>query len=121
VVINGRSCRLPPSCFDHGIDGGKKIQGVKIHVAVDKYGIPLAIDVSPANRHDTKGIVSVQRTLADGGSKGPALGDLGYRGERLAKEGEVGVQPIVEEDQGTALGAPGEILTPDPLTPSQLL
>jgi hypothetical protein len=29
--------------FDRGIDGGKKILGVRIHVAVDKYGIPLAI------------------------------------------------------------------------------
>ena len=49
VVIDSRSCRSAPSCFDRGIDGGKKIRGVKIHVAVDKYGIPLAIDVSPAN------------------------------------------------------------------------
>jgi transposase len=48
----------------------------------------LAIDVSPANRHDTKGIVPVLRMLADGGFKGPALGDLSYRGERLAKAGE---------------------------------
>ena len=88
VVIDSRSCRSAPSCFDRGIDGGKKIRGVKIHVAVDKYGIPLAIDVSPANRHDTKGIVPVLRTLAGGGFKGPAIGDLGYRGERLANMGE---------------------------------
>ncbi|MFL5280731.1 MAG: transposase, partial [Rhodopila sp.] len=40
----------------------KKVRGVKIQMAVDKYGIPLAIDVSPANRHDTKGIVPVLRT-----------------------------------------------------------
>jgi transposase len=88
VVIDSRSCRSTPSCFDRGIDGGKKIRGVKIHVAVDKYGVPLAIDVSPANQHDTKGIVPVLHSLADGGFQGPALGDLGYRGERLAKAGE---------------------------------
>src|SRR5580698_7787288 len=88
VVIDSRSCRSAPSCFDRGIDGGKKIRGVKIHIAVDKYGIPLAIDVSLANRHDTKAIVPVLRELADGGFQGPALGDLGYRGERLAKVGE---------------------------------
>ena len=63
-------------------------KGVKIHVAVDKYGFPLGIDVSPANRHDTKGIVPVLRELAAGGFQGTALGDLGYRGERLAKAGE---------------------------------
>src|ERR1700693_698749 len=88
VVIDSRSCRSAPSCFDRGVDGGKKIKGVKIHVAVDKYGFPLGIDVSPANRHDTKGIVPVLRQLADGGFQGTALGDLGYRGERLAKAGE---------------------------------
>jgi transposase len=88
VVIDSRSCRSAPSCVDRCIDGGKKIRGVKIHVAVDKYGVPLAIDVSPANQHDTKGIVPVLRSLADGGFQGPALGDLGYRGERLAKAGE---------------------------------
>ena len=30
----------------------------------------------------------VLRTLAEGGFQGSALGDLGYRGERLAKVGE---------------------------------
>jgi transposase len=88
VVIDSRSCRSAPSCFDRGVDGGTKIRGVKIHVAVDKYGIPLAIDVSPADGHDTKGIVPVLRTLAESGFQGAALGDLGYRGERLANVGE---------------------------------
>ena len=30
----------------------------------------------------------VLRTLADGGFQGPALGDLGYRGDHVAKAGE---------------------------------
>ena len=51
VVIDSRSCRSAPSCFGRGFDGGKKINGVKVHLGVDKYGIPLAIDVSPANVH----------------------------------------------------------------------
>jgi hypothetical protein len=60
-------------------DGGKKICSMKIHVAVDRYGIPLAIDVAPANMHDTKGVVHILRELAGGGFQGLALGDLGYR------------------------------------------
>ena len=75
-------------CFARGIDGGKKIHGVKIQMAVEKYGIPLASDVAPANWHDTKAIVPVLRELADGGFQGPALGDLGYRGKRLAEAGQ---------------------------------
>src|SRR4051812_42422632 len=55
VVIDSRSCRSAPSCFERGIDGGKKIRGVKIHVAVDKYGIPLAIDVSRRTAMTPKG------------------------------------------------------------------
>ena len=56
---------------------------------MEKYGIPLAIDVSPANRDDTKGIVPVLRELAGQGFRGPALSDLGYRGKRLARIAEV--------------------------------
>src|SRR3954453_17313264 len=37
-----RSCRSAPSCFERGFDGGKKICGVKIHLGVEKHGIPLA-------------------------------------------------------------------------------
>ena len=88
VVIDSRSCRSAPSCFARGIDGGKKVRGVKIQIAVEKYGIPLAIDVVPANRHDTKAIVPVLRDLAHSGFQGPALGDLGYRGKRLAEIGQ---------------------------------
>jgi Transposase DDE domain len=63
---------------DRGIDGGKKFPGVKVHVAVDKFGVPLAIDVSLANRHDPKGIVPVLRTFAEGwiprcGARPPGL------------------------------------------------
>ena len=45
----------------------------------------MAIEVSPANRHDSKGIVPVLRTLAEGGFECAALGDLGYRGKWLAE------------------------------------
>ena len=83
VIIDSRSCRSAPTCFGRGFDGGKKIKGIKIHLAVDKYGFPLAINVSPANRHDSKGIVPVPHQLA--GFKGTALGDLSYRGQRLSK------------------------------------
>ena len=108
VVIDSRSCRSAPSCFTRGIDGGKKIRGVKIQVAVDKHGIPLAIDVAPANTHDTKGIVPVLRELASQGFRGPALSDLGYRGKRLAKIAEalgITVKPVARGRDGKFLPA----------------
>jgi hypothetical protein len=78
---------------------------------VDKYGFPLGIDVSPANRHDTKGIVPVLRQLADGGFQGTALGDLGYRGERLAKAGEaLGITVAAIPSSGYSTGCAGGTL-----------
>src|SRR3954464_3734918 len=103
VVIDSRSCRSAPSCFERGVDGGKKVRGVKIQIAVEKYGIPLAIDVTPANTHDTKGIIPVLQELAGRGFRGPALGDLGYRGKRLAKIGDklgIAIQPIARGRDG---------------------
>ncbi len=38
-----------------GVDGGKKVNGRKRHLAVDKLGLPLAISVSAANVHDSEG------------------------------------------------------------------
>jgi hypothetical protein len=100
VIIDSRSCHSAPTCFTRGFDGGKKIKGIKIHLAVDKYGFPLAIHVSPANRHDSKGIVPVLPQLAGRGFKGTALGDLGYRGERLAGEA-LGITIQPSADGGT--------------------
>lgn len=60
-------------------------QGVKFHVGADKHGSAFSVDVSPANVHDTKGIVPVVEDLAELGFVGGALGDLGYRGEALDK------------------------------------
>ena len=82
VILDSRSCRSAPTCFTRGFDGGKKIKGIKIHLAVDKYGFPLAINISPANRHDGKGIVPVLHQLAGRGFKGTALGDLSYESNR---------------------------------------
>src|SRR3954466_8675163 len=82
VIVDSRSCQSAPSCFTRGFDGGKKIKGIKVHLAVDKYGCSLAIHLPPANIHDSKGIVPVLHQLASRGFKGTALGDLSYRGQR---------------------------------------
>src|SRR3954469_21545949 len=85
-----------------------KAGSVKIQVAVEKHGIPLAIDVSPANTHDTKGILPVLRELSGKGFRGSALGDLGYRGRRLAKAGQklgITVKPVARGRDGRFLPA----------------
>ena len=108
VVIDSRTCPSAPSCFARGVDGGKTIRGVKISIAVEKYGMPLAIDAAPANVHDTKGILPVLRQLAGLGFQGPVIGDLGYRGERLAKAGAalgISIQPVARGRDGVFIPA----------------
>jgi transposase len=84
LIIDSRSCRSSPTCGQRGIDGGKKIKGIKLHIAVDEDGFPAAVDVSTANVHDTNGIVPVLCDLARQGFQGTLLGDSGYKGKRLA-------------------------------------
>ena len=86
IIVDSRSVHSSPTCGQRGIDGGKRVKGLKIHIAVDKHGFPLSISISTANVHDTVGILPVLRDVAQQGFQGSALGDLGYRGEKLAGE-----------------------------------
>ena len=70
---------------------------------MDKYGFPLAITVSTANVHDSKGIVPVLHQLAGRGFKGTAR-RFSYRGQRLSKAGEalgITVEPSAGGHGGT--------------------
>ena len=104
VVVDSRSCRSAPTCGKRGIDGGKKVKGVKINLVVDKHGFPLAVNISKANVHDTVGIVPALREASADGFRGKALGDLSYQGEKLQATGRsLGIE--VETKAGGAKGA----------------
>ena len=81
AVIDSQSVRsgLPQS--EKGIDGGKKIKGIKRHLAVDSNGFPLSIVTSRANAHDSKVAIGL---AIDTVCKYPAIrilkADNGYRG-----------------------------------------
>ena len=85
LIVDSRSVRSSPTCGDRGIDGGKRVKGLKIHIAVDEHGFPLSINISTANVHDSVGILPVLRNLNQQGFKGNALGDSSYKGPKLAK------------------------------------
>ncbi|WP_247872125.1 cytochrome ubiquinol oxidase subunit I [Azospirillum sp. TSO35-2] len=40
VVTDSRTCRSVPTCFARGVDGGKKLRGVKLHIAVENTVFP---------------------------------------------------------------------------------
>jgi putative transposase len=73
---------------ERGYDGGKRVKGRKRHIAVDSLGLPVAITVTAANVHDTRGGVTVlqqaghflrrfslRRVYADGGYNGNPFRD----------------------------------------------
>lgn len=54
VALDSQSVKSVAFVNQHrGIDGNKCINGRKRHIAVDKYGLPLAIHVSAASCHDS--------------------------------------------------------------------
>ena len=53
IAVDSQSIKLAPFMnLSRGIDGGKKINGRKRHIAVDIEGRLFAIHVGPANQHD---------------------------------------------------------------------
>lgn len=49
--------------LDTGIDGGKKVNGRKRHLAVDILGLPLAVHITAANISDNQGGVELIKKL----------------------------------------------------------
>ena len=76
-----------------GYDGGKKISGIKRHIAVDTQGLPHAIHITTANITDRNGAVTMilneRENLSDVTN---FLVDGGYTGEDFATK----VKNIVE-------------------------
>ena len=83
VAIDSQSVKKV--CFinlDTGVDGGKKINGRKRHIAVDSLGLPVAISVSPANMHDSEGGFDLLWQLEKNSKRLSVIyADMAYRGE----------------------------------------
>lgn len=82
AILDSQStrCGLPESV--KGIDGNKRIKGIKRHIAVDRNGLPLAVAVTAANVHDSKGACPlVVSLMADLPTITELKADHGYRGK----------------------------------------
>ena len=91
-IIDAQSVKNSDTAENKGYDAGKKVSGIKRHIAVDINGLPHAIHVTTADISDRDGaismlshfqedLLSVQNCLVDGG----------YIGERFASS----VQDII--------------------------
>lgn len=86
-IVDAQSVKNTESAGEKGYDAGKKISGIKRHIAVDTNGLLHAVTVTPANITDRDGAIQMTKEHTD------ALGDItkmlvdgGYRGENFAQE-----------------------------------
>ena len=81
AIIDSQSIRTGLDHSEKGIDGGKKIKGIKRHLAVDSNGFPMTVVTSRTNVHDSKGAIEL---VIDTVCKYPMIRllkvDYGYRG-----------------------------------------
>ena len=91
-----------------GYDAGKKVSGIKRHIAVDTQGLPHAIALTTAEVTDRKGALQALRRCK------PALGkvqallcDSGYTGQPFAQ----GIKDILGEDVTVQIAKRSELHT----------
>lgn len=86
VIVDAQSVKNTDTARAKGYDAGKKVSGIKRHIAVDSQGLPHAIAVTTANVTDRQGALTafalhgtslacVVNVLADGGYTGAPFAD----------------------------------------------
>jgi transposase len=86
LIVDAQSVKNTDSAERKGYDAGKKVSGIKRHIAVDTQGLPHATAITTAEVTDRKGALEalkrcqpnlqrVQSVLADGGYIGQPFAD----------------------------------------------
>ncbi|MUR16719.1 IS5-like element ISAba15 family transposase [Acinetobacter baumannii] len=84
IIIDAQSVKNTDTAKHKGYDAGKKVSGIKRHIAVDSQGLPHAICITTANitdregaktllRQNTKRLSRVKNVMVDGGYRGEAF------------------------------------------------
>lgn len=82
AIVDSQSVKSSSLPSPKGIDGNKKVKGIKRQLAVDKNGHLLDVQATTANVHDTKGALLLLAILAASHPQiKKVLADRGYRGE----------------------------------------
>ena len=91
-----------------GYDAGKKVSGIKRHIAVDTQGLPHALAVTTANVTDRKGALQAFKRCKSSLTKVTSvLTDSGYTGEPFAQ----GVREILGEHVTVQIAKRSELHT----------
>lgn len=80
--MDAQSVKNTDSAEHKGYDAGKKVSGIKRHIAVDTQGLPHAVAVTTAEVTDRKGALeAMARCKANWGRVQSVLADGGYVGQ----------------------------------------
>jgi hypothetical protein len=92
LIVDAQSVKNTDTAGSKGYDAGKKVSGIKRHIAVDTQGLPHAIAVTTAEVTDRKGALQALQRCKPALSRVQALlCDSGYVGRPFAQ----GVQHIL--------------------------
>jgi len=65
--VDAQSVACGPQKGERGVDGNKKVRGIKRHLLTCSFGLVLAVFVSAANLHDTHGLEPLLERAAEAG------------------------------------------------------
>ena len=84
VIIDAQSVKNTDTAHTKGYDAGKKVSGIKRHIAVDTQGLPHAIGITAANATDRAGaLATLEKSAQNMAAVQKVLADGGYTGERF--------------------------------------
>lgn len=85
AIIDAKSIKNVDTAEEKGYDAGKKVSGIKLHIAVDTLGLPHALHVTRANVTDRNGALEmVSLNLESLSCVEKFVVDGGYTGDKFA-------------------------------------
>jgi transposase len=85
AIVDAQSVKNTDTATEKGYDAGKKVSGIKRHIAVDTNGLPHGIEVTTANVTDRDGaLLLAKRHKQDLSEVEKMLCDGNYTGENFA-------------------------------------
>jgi transposase len=108
LIVDAQSVKNADTAGQKGYDAGKKVSGIKRHIAVDTHGLPHALAVTTAEVTDRKGALQAfERGKARLSQVQSVLADSGYVGRPFAQ----GVQAVLGEHVTVQIAKRSELHT----------
>ena len=85
IIVDAQSVKNANTAEEKGYDGGKKVSGIKRHIAVDSQGLPHAILVTTADVTDRQGaLIMFEENKENLDKLLNIMVDGGYSGDKFA-------------------------------------